>query len=57
MRRFCKARRMMECRLKLDNGESRQRPTRLTTDCTYAFGLIAMRVHRRGGEWSEPSRI
>jgi hypothetical protein len=57
MRRFCKARRMMECRLKLDNGESRQRPTRLTTDCTYAFGLIAMCVHRRGGEWSEPSRI
>jgi hypothetical protein len=57
MRRFCKARRMMECRLKLDNGESRQRPTRLTTDCTYAFGLMAMRVHRRREEWSEPSRI
>jgi hypothetical protein len=57
MRRFCKARRMMECRLKLDNGESKQRPTRLTTDCTYASGLIAMRVHRRREEGSEPSRI
>jgi hypothetical protein len=48
---------MMECRLKPDNGESRQRPTRLATDCTYAFGLMAMRVHRRREEGSEPSRI